>query len=324
MSRLGKLTSKETLKLVQSMVPPLKPSFHKGQAGRIAVIGGCEDYTGAPYFSAMAATVFGADMSHIVCAYEAATVIKSYSPDLMVHPYLHETASQQRAGVSESEIVERAKTIVDRVHALVVGPGMGRDKLMLSTVTEILKYAISQDMPMVIDADGLFLVQQDPKLIRGYKRAILTPNKVEFERLVKASGLESGSSIKQLSEALGGVLVVQKGMVDLVSDGTVTIEAKYEGIQGGLKRVGGQGDTMSGIMVTLLAWSEAYRNKLWEHGEHQLSDSELLLLSAWGACLATKYTSQLAFESKGRAMVTSDLQGFIGRVYNELFSVEKS
>lgn len=33
-----------------------------GQQGRIAVIGGSEDYTGAPYFSAMASARLGCDM----------------------------------------------------------------------------------------------------------------------------------------------------------------------------------------------------------------------------------------------------------------------
>lgn len=44
------------------MVPPMLESFHKGQLGRVAVIGGSEDYTGAPYFSAMASAKLGADM----------------------------------------------------------------------------------------------------------------------------------------------------------------------------------------------------------------------------------------------------------------------
>ena len=39
------------------------------------------------------------------------------------------------------------------------------------------------DMPVVVDADGLFLVQQHPEVIRGYKNAILTPNNIEFKRL---------------------------------------------------------------------------------------------------------------------------------------------
>lgn len=62
--KMSKATQDILLK-VRKMVPPLLAKFHKGQMGRIAVIGGSEDYTGAPYFSAMASARLGADM---VCA----------------------------------------------------------------------------------------------------------------------------------------------------------------------------------------------------------------------------------------------------------------
>lgn len=56
------LSRKDVLAKVYKMVPPMLESFHKGQLGRVAVIGGSEDYTGAPYFSAMASAKLGADM----------------------------------------------------------------------------------------------------------------------------------------------------------------------------------------------------------------------------------------------------------------------
>jgi ATP-dependent NAD(P)H-hydrate dehydratase len=54
--------TKEMLRQVRALVPPMLDKFHKGQLGRIAVIGGSEDYTGAPYFSAMASARLGCDM----------------------------------------------------------------------------------------------------------------------------------------------------------------------------------------------------------------------------------------------------------------------
>ena len=93
-------------------------------SGKIAVIGGCREYTGAPYFAAISAlkivsaipllfsdVVFhfflvgflvnikvffyrqGADLSHVFCTKDAATVIKSYSPEIIVHPILEESYS---------------------------------------------------------------------------------------------------------------------------------------------------------------------------------------------------------------------------------------
>ncbi|KAI3681610.1 hypothetical protein L6452_36410 [Arctium lappa] len=59
--------------------------------GRIAVIGGCREYTGAPYFSAISALKIGADLSHVFCTKDVAPVIKGYSPELIVHPLLEES-----------------------------------------------------------------------------------------------------------------------------------------------------------------------------------------------------------------------------------------
>lgn len=53
---------KDILKKVYNMVPPMLEHFHKGQLGRVAVIGGSENYTGAPYFSAMASAKLGCDL----------------------------------------------------------------------------------------------------------------------------------------------------------------------------------------------------------------------------------------------------------------------
>lgn len=58
--------------------------------GRVAVIGGSKDYTGAPFYAADGALKFGADLSFIYCSTSAAIPIKSYSPELMVTPFYDE------------------------------------------------------------------------------------------------------------------------------------------------------------------------------------------------------------------------------------------
>ena len=60
----------------------------KGECGRIAVFGGCVLYTGAPYFAAISALKCGADLVHVFCEKAAGSVIKGYSPELIVHPIL--------------------------------------------------------------------------------------------------------------------------------------------------------------------------------------------------------------------------------------------
>ena len=65
---------------------PLTQHSHKGSSGRIGVLGGCAQYTGAPYYAAMSSLKTGADLAYVFCAEEASVPIKCYSPELLVSP----------------------------------------------------------------------------------------------------------------------------------------------------------------------------------------------------------------------------------------------
>lgn len=101
------------LKQWQFLVPPLTDDSHKGQAGRIGVIGGSVEYTGAPYFAAITALKIGADLVHIFCPKHAAAPIKSYSPELIVHPIL-----------DSPDAFKLIEPWLDRLHVIVIGSGM--------------------------------------------------------------------------------------------------------------------------------------------------------------------------------------------------------
>ncbi|XP_067113102.1 ATP-dependent (S)-NAD(P)H-hydrate dehydratase isoform X3 [Osmerus mordax] len=205
----------EILPLVKSIVPPLTSKKHKGQDGRIGIIGGCQEYTGAPYFAAISALKVGADLSHVFCSKDAATVIKSYSPELIVHPVL-----------DSPNVVEEIEKWLPRLHALVVGPGLGRDPMLLSAAREVIEKSKARDIPIIIDADGLWLVTEYPSVIHGYQKGILTPNYMEFTRLYEAmihqplNGSDLLLTARQLSVALGNLTVVLKGEEDLITDGS--------------------------------------------------------------------------------------------------------
>lgn len=67
------------------MLPKFDATHYKGQCGKVAVIGGQKDYTGAPFYVAISALRSGAELSHVFCTNEASIPIKCYSPDLIVH-----------------------------------------------------------------------------------------------------------------------------------------------------------------------------------------------------------------------------------------------
>ncbi|KAK2759112.1 hypothetical protein FQN54_003211 [Arachnomyces sp. PD_36] len=307
--------SKALLAKARKLVPPMLEKFHKGQLGRVAVIGGSIDYTGAPYFSAMASARLGCDMSHVICEPSAATVIKSYSPNLMVHPLLQSSTSASNSNDQKPQsLASPIISFLSRLHVLVIGPGLGRDPLTQKIVIEIMKEARSRCIPLVLDADALLLVQENPDLVRGYKECILTPNVVEFARLAKALGVDEDvkqssdkkDASKKVSNALGGVVVIQKGGQDHISNGEENVVAD---MKGGLKRSGGQGDTLTGSLGTLLAWRKAYHDGLWDSEEEggKMSPSTTLLVAAWAGSTLTRECSRRAFAIKGRSMQASDL-----------------
>lgn len=79
----------------------------------------------------------------------------------------------------ESEL----ESLIDRLHTVVIGPGLGRKEHMQEFARVAISKACERRKYIVLDADGLWLIQKHPEYIKGYQKAVLTPNVVEFERL---------------------------------------------------------------------------------------------------------------------------------------------
>ncbi|KAL8605695.1 hypothetical protein ACOMHN_064832 [Nucella lapillus] len=297
--------------MVRSVIPPLTTDLHKGQAGRIGIIGGCQEYTEAPYFAAISALRAGADLSHVFCTRDAASVIKSYSPELIVHPILD----------GENAVSEFEKWL-PRLHTLVVGPGLGRDPEILKTVAVVINSAKGRNIPLVIDADGLFLITEFPNLVAQYETAILTPNAIEFKRLfekvtgerLNQSRSDLIASTKNLAQKLGHVTVLRKGLEDIVSDGITVILCSTDGSP---RRCGGQGDVLSGSVAAFYNWS------LQKHKARSETETIPLgpgVLACYMACRLVRECGRLAFEQHGRSMVASNLVPYIHPAFDDLFS----
>jgi ATP-dependent NAD(P)H-hydrate dehydratase len=169
---------------------------------------------------------------------------------------------------SASKLSGEIAHLLDRLHVVVLGPGLGRDSLMQDTAANIIAEVRKRNMPIVVDADGLWLVQNRPEVIHGYASAVLTPNVMEFKRLCDKMGVdpakvEGGRDevCAELARRFGGVTIIQKGKQDVISNGNDTMIC---GIEGGLKRCGGQGDVLTGVLGTLLGWKKLYSEGVWK------------------------------------------------------------
>ncbi|XP_076933532.1 ATP-dependent (S)-NAD(P)H-hydrate dehydratase-like isoform X2 [Bidens hawaiensis] len=309
----------DALNILRSISPTLDSTKHKGQAGKIAVVGGCREYTGAPYFSAISALKIGADLSHVICTKDAAPVIKSYSPELIVHPLLEDTYSvkeEDRKSAATLVLAEVDKWL-ERFDCLVIGPGLGRDPFLLDCVSDIMKHARRSNVPMVIDGDGLFLVTNRLDLVCGYPLAVLTPNVNEYKRLVQkvlncdVNDQDGAHQLLSLASSIGGVTILRKGQSDYISDGK---EVKSVSIFGSPRRCGGQGDILSGSVAVFLAWAR----KL--DGKDGPAMNPTVLGCIAGSALMRKAAS-LAFEDKKRSTLTTDIIEYLGRSLEDICPV---
>jgi ATP-dependent NAD(P)H-hydrate dehydratase len=294
----------------------------------------------------------GSDLAYVFTAREAAPSIKSYSPELMVvpvysaaemdelaaalpdaEPSSSSTASdaatdssrrqvQVTADVAVEAMVRAVDPWLDRLHCLVVGPGLGRCPLVMRAVSVIIQKAKSKNLALVVDADALFLLTVYPDAVAGYPRAVLTPNVVEYGRLVD----------RRVN--LAGVTVIRKGRVDTIAPNVAAVDASGNETEsssgsspalvcsepGGLKRSGGIGDVLAGTLGTLLAWQVILHppGPATHSSEPQLQHEEDWQLACWTACCAVRRATRYAYERHRRSMTAPDVLAELGAAIQSL------
>ena len=311
---------------LRALVPPLLPTCYKGSSGKVGVVGGCFEYTGAPFYAALSALKLGADLSHVFCDAQAALPIKGYSPELIVHGCLR--SGEADAAAREKQADEVSKWF-PALSALVVGPGLGRDATLQAVAAMVIERAISASLPCVIDADGLRLVLERPEVVRGARWVVLTPNQPEAQRLVAAlapehaehagGGMDEATVYASIARSLGGPTLVRKGAVDLICDGTAEGLVLENAEPGCLKRCGGQGDVLAGTIATLLGWAKGAE----KYGRLPAdTPAPAPMLAAYAGCLLTRRFARAAFAKHKRSMTAPDLIEEIGSTFEEFCPAE--
>ncbi|XP_076634474.1 NAD(P)HX dehydratase isoform X1 [Colletes latitarsis] len=297
------------LKGIRRIIPNLNNVKHKGQDGRIGIFGGSVEYTGAPYFAAMSALRTGCDLVHVFCAKEASIPLKSFSPEPIVHPVL-----------DQYDAVRQIRPWLDLLHVIIIGPGLGRDDKIFKTIVELISICRELKKPLVIDADGLFLVSQKPDIIKEYPGVILTPNAMEFTRLVKGAldktvqptPMVKTADVKHLADAFGkNVIILHKGAKDVIADGHKGTEAVTCGLAGSGRRCGGQGDLLVGALSVFWWWAICAGTT-----ENALSSP---IAAGYAASRLVRECNASAYKIKQRGMLASDILEQIQPVFARIF-----
>ncbi|MGZ7048215.1 MAG: NAD(P)H-hydrate dehydratase, partial [Methanobacterium sp.] len=215
-------------------------SSHKGNNGTVLVIGGSQDYSGAPTLAGLSAFKSGVDLVYVACPESVAPTIRSYSPDLIVNTLYHDFIIEEDV----NKILELSK----KADSLVIGCGIGREEETESALNEFVGEI---QKPMVIDADALKLLDLD--IIREKNEVIVTPHSAEFKALF---GIEMPQNLEDKIETVSkaadenNCVVLLKGVLDIISNGKKT-RLNKTGNPG--MTVGGTGDCLAGLTGGLLA-----------------------------------------------------------------------
>lgn len=281
----------ELLQQARAAVPLLSTDLYKGKAGRIGVVGGSIEYTGAPFFSAISALRTGIDLVKVFCAKEAAIPIKSYSPELMVYPTFD--ASYTGNPNDQLKVIEPH---LEKFDVVVIGPGLGRHETILSAVTELIHRCRAIKKPLILDADATYLISRNFSLIKDYPNAIITPNAYEFKNMF-------GTDI-DFNELGNGVTILKKHANDTILHQS-TDEIVVPGGSG--RRCGGQGDILTGCTAAFYTWCI------------KANVPQASRIAAFAGSYMVKRLNEHTFGIKGRSMVAGDMIENIGKVFNDHF-----
>lgn len=225
---------------IKSVLPVRNINSHKGNYGKILLLCGSKGYTGAAALAAMGALRSGAGLVFLgipESIYEI-EAIKLLEP--VVFPLLEENGMYSSAS---SDIV---KTMLFKMDAVLIGPGIGQSEGSLSVVKTVLE---DFNGPVVVDADGINVLSSHKYILRDrIAPTILTPHDGEFVRIGGEITSDRTESAAKLAKELG-CIVLLKGHRTVITDAEMCY-INQTGNPG--MAVGGSGDVLSGIIVSLL------------------------------------------------------------------------
>lgn len=280
-----------------ALLPVRQKNSNKGTYGKVLVIAGSKNMSGAAYFAATAAYRMGSGLVRILTAQENREILQRQIPEAILTTY--ETLED---GISE-KAAESIKEAVSWASVIVLGPGLG----MSAMSARIVNYVICEcKVPLVVDADGLNILSRmvsekvpEEEGVEGRiryleellpKETILTPHKKELSVL---TGIPLADLVACLIDSSApctynnDLIYVKKDVRTIVSFGN----SDYINVSGndGMATAG-SGDVLAGIIAGLLAQGEKPK------------------LAAMAGCFLHGLAGDAAAKKKGpRSMLASDI-----------------
>jgi ADP-dependent NAD(P)H-hydrate dehydratase / NAD(P)H-hydrate epimerase len=218
---------------IQRALPRRPRASHKGNFGRVLIVGSGSGMPGAVRLSGEACLRVGAGLVTVAVAPENVPAISAGRPELIC------------LQLTDVSVLEEA---IEKAEVIAIGPGLGRTHW----AREALQVVLGSDKPLVVDADALNLIAEAGTQPRD--NWILTPHPGEAGRLldVATEQIQANrlAALERLVERYGGVVVL-KGAGTLVGT-KERIPALCERGNPGMASAG-TGDVLTGAIAGILA-----------------------------------------------------------------------
>ena len=217
-------------------LPRLAPQMHKGDRGRVCVIGGADGMSGAALHAARAALAAGAGLVKLVAARDTIAAAQASLPDVL-------TVTSALGGQLEPAVGEA----LEWADALVLGPGLGREPARADLVARVLE---RRPVPTVIDADALHYFTG-----AANRAVVCTPHLGEFRALAGDALADEAANDRWSAAARAATklkcTVLLKGVPTIIADLRGPEHVVASGNPG--LATGGSGDLLAGFVGAFLA-----------------------------------------------------------------------
>ncbi len=229
--------------LFASLLQPRRRNSHKGSFGNVGILGGSTGMVGAALLAARAALRLGGGRIYLGLIDEHAPALDPLQPELMIR--------------------RPDRLLATDLTALACGPGMGNN----GEVIALLETACHLDIPLVLDADALNRLAENPELhvaVTGrHAPTLLTPHPAEAARLLDSSTGEIqsdriGAACRLATRFNACVALKGCGTVIATPDGEWFVNTSGNP---GLATAG-SGDVLTGFVASLLAQGSCARDAL--------------------------------------------------------------
>lgn len=223
---------------VAPWIPARQPCAHKGQFGRVLIVGGDEGMGGAVVMAAEAAARTGAGLISVATRSLHVPAILTRCPEVMA-----------RAVRSRHDLLP----LLERADAVVIGPGLGTG----AWSQQLLQVTLESGKPLVLDADALNLIaaQGWADQLQGQTH-VMTPHPGEAARLLNCSVADVQSdrfaAAARLQQTFGGVVLLKGAGTLIVGEDEGSLPSLANVGNPGMA-TGGMGDVLSGMIGTFLA-----------------------------------------------------------------------